>query len=481
MRIPEHGASEEAVLKQLEEYRANDVPWRSGRTFGYVYDGGREAEAVAKKAYMSFLSENALDPTVYPSLLRFENEIVGMAARHLNGDADVVGNFTSGGTESIILACKAARDRERARRPDLGTPEIILPVTGHAAFHKAATYLGMKVVPARVDPGTFKADVAAVRSALSPNTVLLVASAPSYAHGVVDPVAEIGQVALEHDRLFHVDGCIGGFLLPYFAKLGDAVPPFDFSVPGVTSISMDLHKYAYAAKGASVILYRDKSLRRHQLFTSAAWTGYTMINTTIQSSKSGGPLAAAWAVLQFLGEDGYLELARQVRDASRRLVEGIDAIDGLYVMGKPEMTLIAVASDELSVFHVIDLMRERQWYIQPQLAFDGLKENFHLLVSPGNTAWVEQFLTDLDECTQQAKTLESGAMARQIEEAFATIDPDSLSKETFDQMLGMAGIGSYDIPEKMADINEILNALPQRLAEKLLGEFVNELFRQPSE
>src|SRR5215470_10653784 len=266
MKIPAHGMHREALFERLESYRANDTPWREGRTWAYVYDPGREAEEVIKQAYMMYLSDNALDPTAFPSALRLENEVVAMAAAHLHGDDQVVGNFTSGGTESIILAVKTARDYCRHHKPHIKAPEILLPATAHAAFQKAAHYLDVKPVLVAVDPRTFKADVDAVRRAITANTILLVGSAVSYAHGVVDPIRELGQLALEHDLLLHVDACMGGFLLPYFRRLGAPVPDFDFGVPGVTSISMDLHKYAFAAKGASTILYRNAELRRFQLY-----------------------------------------------------------------------------------------------------------------------------------------------------------------------------------------------------------------------
>ncbi len=293
MRIPPRGASREQVLSRLEAFRAGDMPWRDGRTWAYVYDPGREAESLIKEAYASYLSENALDPTVFPSALRMENEIVAMAATHLAGDASVVGNFTSGGTESILLAVKAAREWARAERPELDEPEIVLPETAHAAFHKACHYLGVRAVPAAVDAASFRADPDAMRAAISPRTILLVGSAVSYAHGVVDPIPEIARLAQERGLLCHVDACIGGFLLPYFRRLGGDHPDFDFRVPGVTSISLDLHKYAFAAKGASTILYRDAALRRHQLWACSSWSGYTLINATVQSTKSAGPVAGA--------------------------------------------------------------------------------------------------------------------------------------------------------------------------------------------
>ena len=481
MRIPAKGISKGEIFERMEAYRAGDMNWRDGRTWAYIYDPGPEAEAVIKQAYMMFLSENALDPTVFPSVLRFENELVAMATAHLNGGDEVVGNFTSGGTESIMLAVKTARDYFRAQRPEIREPEIILPVTAHAAFQKAAHYLCLKPVLVPVDPVTFKADPEAVRQAITPNSILLVGSAVSYAHGVVDPIRELGQIALEHDLLLHVDACMGGFLLPYFRRLGAPVTDFDFSVPGVTSISMDLHKYAFAAKGASVVLYRSKELRRHQIYTCAQWTGYTVVNPTIQSSKSAGPLAAAWALLHFIGDDGYLEIARQVLDAARRIADAIDEMEDLRLLGRPEMNLVAFTSDTVSVFHIIDEMKARAWYVQPQLDFRGSKENIHLSINPASVKWVDALLADLRVCVEKAKTMESGKVASMVRDAFSSIDPSSFTEETFSQMLGMVGMQGGALPERMAEINEILNALPPQLREKLVTEFMNELLKYREE
>jgi len=477
MRIPSKGLSKGEIFERMEAYRAGDMNWRDGRTWAYIYDPGPEAEEVIKQAYMMFLTENALDPTVFPSALRFENELVAMAAAHLNGDGEVVGNFTSGGTESIMLAVKTARDYFHAKRPEIHEPEIILPVTAHAAFQKAAHYLCLKPVLVPVDPETFKADPEAVGRAITPNTVLLVGSAVSYAHGVVDPIRELGQLALEHGLLLHVDACMGGFLLPYFRRLGASVPDFDFRVPGVTSISMDFHKYAFAAKGASVVLYRNKELRKHQIYTCAQWTGYTLISPTIQGAKSVGPLAAAWAVLHFIGDDGYLEIARQVMEATRRIADAIDQMDDLRLLGRPEMNLVAFTSDTASVFHIIDEMKVRGWYVQPQLGFHDSKENIHLSVNPASVKWVDALLADLRVCVEKAKAMKSDELASAVRDAFSSVDPASLTDENLSQMLGMAGIQGFALPERMAGINEMLNALPAELRGKLVTAFMNELLQ----
>ena len=327
-----------------------------------------------------------------------------------------------------------------------------------------------------VDTTTFKADVDAMRRAITPNTILLVGSAVSYAHGVVDPIPELGALAQEHDLLLHVDACMGGFLLPYFRRLGVDVPPFDFSVPGVTSMSMDFHKYAFAAKGASVILYRNKELRRYQIYACAQWTGYSVVNPTVQSSKSGGPLAAAWAVLQLLRRR-RLPGARAPGRWRRRSASSprIDAMPDLRVLGRPQMNLVAFTSDTVNVFHIIDEMKLRGWYIQPQLGFHGSKENIHLSVNPASARWVEPFLADLRACVAIAKTLPSGAIAAGIRDAFADVQPDQVTPEMLEQMLAMAGAGGNALPGRMAEVNEVLNALPAALTERLLMEYMNLL------
>lgn len=480
MQIPAAPLGKDQLFAKLDDARKNDFPWRSGRAFAYTFDAGREVEDVAKRAFTMFMSENALDPTVYPSLLRFENEIISMARSHLGGDEHVVGNFTSGGTESILLAMKAARDWARVNRPGATEPEMILPITGHAAFHKAAHYFGIKLVPAAVDTN-FRADPAAVRKLINKNTIVIVGSASSYAHGVVDPIAELGSIAEANGVWFHVDACIGGFLLPYFRRLGAKVPEFDFRVAGVSSISMDLHKYAFCPKGASVVLYRNKDLRQYQLFACSDWTGYTMLNTTVQSTKSGGPMAAAWAVLQFIGDSGYLDIARALLQARDELVAGISAIKGLSVMGDPEMCLVAFTSAAFNIFALGDAMRERGWYVQPQLAFENSKENLHLSINPSNVPVTTALLKDLEECSKTVATLpdpavELNGQIKALAALFGSLDPSKL-REQLPTLLTTVGMTSTaETPDRFALINTMLNQFPREVSRQLLIAYVNELF-----
>lgn len=468
----------EEVFEKLACFRKDDLKWQDGRVFAYVFDPGKDVMDVAKKAYTEFLSENGLDFTVFQSLLKLEKELVSFGATHLRGDENVVGNFTSGGTESIILAVKAARDYYRVKRPEIKNPEMILPTTAHPAFHKAAHYLNVKVVQVSVDPGNFKADADRIRQTITENTIMLVGSAPSYAQGVIDPVEDFGELALEEELWLHIDACMGGFLLPYFRRLEEPVPDFDFAVPGVSSISMDLHKYAYTPKGASLVLYRNKNLRKHQIFACSRWIGYTIVNNTIQGSKSGGPMAAAWAVLNYIGDEGYLEIARKTLAAVKKIAAGVEKIHSLRLLAPPEMSLVAFTSDEVSVFHIIDEMNAKGWYIQSALSYDNSPAQIHLSVSASNVGWEEDFLKDLEECVETARDRPSGELMELLKEGLGGADLSAISEEDVTQMLALVGLKGQGLPARMADINGVLDELPVEIREKLLIGFVNDLFTQ---
>lgn len=476
MNIPEHGLSKEEILGTLKGYKQRDLKWKSGKVLAMIYDPGQEAREVVNAAYVEFMTENGLDPTSFPSLLKLETEVARMVANLLRGDEQVVGNLTSGGTESIILAVKAARDMARAERPEITAPEIVIPLTAHPAFHKAAHYLGVKLVTTRFDPETFQAGVGAMREAITENTILLVASAPGYSHGVVDPVVEIGALAREHDLLFHVDACVGGLHLSFMRELGYSPPEFDFSVPGVTSISADLHKYGYSAKGASVILYRNKGIRRYQIFSCSATTVYAVINPTVLSSKSGGPMAGAWAILHYLGEEGYKKIVKEVMDATRRMIEGVNDIDGLHVLGKPDMCMFTMASDreDVNVFQLADEMKRRGWHLQPQFSMGASPRNLHVSVNHSNVPFVDEFLDALQASVEQVKKaalLDVSGIKAMIEQLL-----QNPSDDLFENILALGGLQGTDLPEDMALVNAVLDALPVSVTDALLTEYFNSLF-----
>jgi sphinganine-1-phosphate aldolase len=469
------------VLARLAAMQAGDVPVHGGRTLAYVYDSGHaEADRVGREAVAAYAGSNGLDPTAFPSLLTMENDLVGFAADLLDGPPTTVGTVTSGGTESVMLAVQGARDA----RPDVVRPRMVLPSTAHAAFHKAAHYFGVEAVIVEVG-ADFRADPGAMADAIDDRTVLVVASAPSYAHGVVDPVTDIAAAAQARGVRCHVDACIGGWVLPYAARLGRAVTPWTFAVDGVTSISVDLHKYAYAPKGTSLLLHRTPGLRRPQLFASADWPGYTMLNPTMQSTRSGGPVAGAWAVVSTIGDDGYLELARQVLDGVDRLVAGIADIPVLHVVAHPDSTLVAIGTDDsCDVFTVTDAMTAAGWWVQPQLSFHGSRPNIHLSLSAATAPLVEEFLEALGVAVDAAVASGPITIEPGVVELVRALDPAALTDEDFDGLLaavGMAGgtnaDGGVALPESMAEINALLDLAAPALREALLTAFLDRLAR----
>lgn len=450
----------EDVLAGLTALTGADLPTRGGTTWAYVYDSGSDpAHDVAARASAAMLDVNMLDPTAFPSVVALENDVVGTAAALLGGGSGI---FTSGGTESCLLAVKAARESSAVDHP-----ELVLPVTAHPAFHKAALYFGLSVVTVPVD-ADFRAVPAAVAGAITDRTVLVVASAPSYPTGTLDPVAEIAAIAAGRGVLCHVDACIGGWILPF---LPDA-PAFDLSVPGVTSLSVDLHKYAYAPKGASVLLFRDRALRRRAWFAYAGWPGYPVLNPTMQSAKSAGPLAGSWAVLQHLGTDGYSDLALAARDALLRLAAGVSGMDGLRVLGVPDTTLLAVAGDDVDVFVVADELRARGFYAQVQLSLGDVPPTLHFSAHGVSTSTVERLVAALADAVGAARTRGPAAVPPGLVAALSEVDLSTLDEDGFGQLLAATGL---TVTGEMATVNAALDALPVPAREHLLRLFLSTL------
>ncbi|MFD2765587.1 pyridoxal phosphate-dependent decarboxylase family protein [Micromonospora eburnea] len=479
--LPAEGVPAQQVLDEVRALRAGDRPTHGGRLFAYVYDPGVAGlDELARAAYAESAHVNGLDPTAFPSLLAMENALVAAAARLLGGGPgtnapDVVGSVTSGGTESLILAVKAARDA----RPDLAEPRIVVPVSGHAAFAKAAHYLRVALDAVPVDPVTLRPAPADVAAAIRPETVLVAASAPSYAHGVVDPVAEIAAVAASAGVRCHVDACFGGWALPWLRRLGAPVPPFDFAVDGVTSISVDLHKYAYAPKGVSVLLHRDAGLRAPQYFAYADWPGYTMVNPVIASTRSGGPIAAAYATLRHLGEDGYLRLAALTREAVSGLADAVRAVDGLRLLAEPESTVVCLTSDDpgLDLFVLVDELTARGWHTQPQLAYAGLPASVHLTVTAAVAPRVAEFGPALAEAVAAARAAGPVVLPAELLALAGSLAPEALTPELVAGLAAGLGLGTGPAPDRMAVVNTLLDAAPVAVRERLLAEFVSLLQR----
>jgi glutamate/tyrosine decarboxylase-like PLP-dependent enzyme len=396
-RLPPTGLDRDTIVSELDAMRVNDVRWQDGRTFGMVYDAGPEAHAVVEDVARRFLHDNALNTLAFPSLGRIQSDVVSITADLLHGET-ASGFMTSGGTESILCAVKAARERGRAER-GITQPEMVLPASAHAAFHKAAHYFGITVhkVDVRDD---WRADVDAMADRVGPNTVLVVGSAPQYPQGVIDPIPELAALASSVGASFHTDACMGGFVLPFLEALGEPVPPWDFRVDGVTTISADVHKLGYAPKGASVILHRTKELRRYQTFVFDDWLGGFYASPGIQGTRPALPMATAWAMLHHLGMDGYQRLTQLTMQTRRRLVEGVRAIPELRVLGEPEAQLVAIASvdsSSLDVFALGDALQARGWFHDRQKPPDSL----HATVSAGNAPVIEEYLSDLAACVDE--------------------------------------------------------------------------------
>jgi len=391
-RLPETGRPREEILAEVAAMHEAEAPrWREGYASGAVYHGDEEHIAFLNQVYALHSQSNPLHPDLWPSAAKFEAEIVAMTARILNGPDSACGTLTSGGSESLLLAMKTYRDWARETK-GITAPEAVVPVSAHAAFDKAAQYFGIKLIRTPVGPD-YRADVKAVREAITPNTIVIAGSAPGFPHGVIDPIPELADLAAEHGIGCHVDACLGGFVLPWAERLGYPVPPFDFRLPGVTSISADTHKYGYGAKGTSVILYRTPELLHHQYFTVADWPGGLYFSPTFAGSRPGALSATAWAAMLAMGESGYREATRRILAAADQLKAGIRQIPGLTILGDP-LWVIAVASDSLNIYQVMQEMSERGW------SLNGLHRPpaFHIALTlrHAEPGVVDRFLADLE-------------------------------------------------------------------------------------
>jgi glutamate/tyrosine decarboxylase-like PLP-dependent enzyme len=424
-----------------------------------------------------YAGTNGVDPSAFPSLRVMENELVGIGCDLVDAPPTAVGTVTSGGTESIMLAVQGARDA----RPDVGHPKLVLPETAHPSFLKAAHYFGVEPVITRVD-GHYRAQVGAMAEAMGRDTVLAVASAPSYAHGVVDPVAWIGAAAHANGIPLHVDACIGGWILAYADRVGRLQPAWTFAVPGVSSISIDLHTYAYAPRGVSLLLHRTAAERRPTYFACGDWPGYPVVDTTMQSTGTGGPLAGAWATVQTIGEAGYLGLAHDCLEAADRLVAGIKEINGLELVVHPDSTLVVVRTDgSCDVFTIADELAERGWFVQPQMSWRGEPPTLHLTVSASTLPLVEECREALRESVAAAQAAGPAVVTREALDRLNRLRPEHLTDEAFDDLMTSAGLadpaGHSGRPGRMAAVNALLNAAGPALREALQSRYVDRLFR----
>lgn len=396
MELPKHGTDWSALKAQMQERGSHDVNWRAGKTAVYVFNAGPDVAQVQQEAYAMFMSENGLGPAAFPSLKRMEDEVIAMGLGLLHAPRGAAGNITSGGTDSITMAIKAARDYARAERGLAGQGNIVAPWSAHPAFDKAAMMMDLEV--RRVPCSDLLADAAAMEQAIDVNTIMLVGSAPCFPYGLMDPIAALGEVAERQNVWLHVDACVGGYIAPFVRMNGAAIAPFDFEVPAVRSMSADLHKYGYCAKGASTVLFRSEALREHMVFHCADWPGGKMTTPTLAGTRPGGAIAAAWAVMNFLGEEGYRAKHKLVTDTRERIGAGAEAL-GFHILGAPQLGLIAFGHGEVNAFAVWGKLFERGWFTSVTSEPRGL----HLMLSPFHAQVADVYLADLEWALEAVK------------------------------------------------------------------------------
>ena len=409
-QIPAAGRARADILRDMQAMRDHEEEtWKGGFVSGAVYHGDQEHIEFLNQVYAMNSQSNPLHADVWPSTTKFEAEVVAMTSHMLGGKGqDVHGTVTSGGTESILLAMKTYRDSAREKK-GITQPEMIVPITAHAAFDKASQYFNIKTVHIPIDEN-FRADVNAAKKAINKNTIVIVGSAPTFPHGAIDPIDELSELARQHGIGFHVDACLGGFVLPWAERLGYPVPKFDFRLAGVTSMSADTHKYGYAAKGTSVVLYRGLELLHYQYYTASDWPGGLYFSPTFAGSRPGALSAACWAALTSVGEQGYLDATKRILETAAKVKEGIGQIPELRVLGDP-LFVVAFASDSIDVYKVLDFMSNKKW------SLNGLHKPtcVHLCVTLRHTqpGVAERFVADLRDAVEHVKAHpeEKGTMA----------------------------------------------------------------------
>lgn len=387
--MPQKGAPWSDLEPRMREMAKGDANWRDGRTGMYVFNAGEEVERVQKAAYALFSAENGLGPAAFPSIAQMEREVVGFGLSLLNAPTGAAGAMTSGGTDSIFLAIKAARDHARAKRGLSGALNIVAPASVHPAFDKACMVMDIEL--RRIATKDYLADVPAMDAATDAQTLMLVGSAPCFPYGLIDPIDELSEPAQRKGVWLHVDACVGGYIAPFVRMNGANLPAFDFGVPGVWSISADLHKYGYASKGASTVFFRTEALREFMTFDAGPWPLGRMITPTLAGTRPGGAIAAAWAVMNHLGVEGYREKQRAVTEAREKIETGARKL-GLEVLGRPQLGIVSFAHPQVDALQLYGQMFKRGWFTAALLEPRAL----HLMLSPKHNEVAGQYLADLE-------------------------------------------------------------------------------------
>ncbi|WP_439410320.1 pyridoxal phosphate-dependent decarboxylase family protein [Bradyrhizobium sp. DASA03030] len=398
--LPQTGSDWNNLKAHLRDLKKGDAKWKEGRLPVYVYYYTEELLRISHEAYMEFFNENAMGSTAFPSVAQLEKEVIEMGLDLLGGGPQSGGTFTSGGTESIFLALKSAREWARTEK-GIERPKIVMAYSGHVSVDKSAGYLGMETVRTPLRPDR-RADIKALEAAIDERTCMLYASAPGYPHGVIDPIEEIGALAKKHRLWLHVDACVGGFLAPFVREIGNPIPPFDLSVPGVTSLSADLHKYGFAAKGASLFLLANAENKKYHRFEFSNWPRGSFLSHTFQGSRAAGPIASAWAVMNALGHEGYCEIARVIMDTKKRLIAGVQKIKGLRVLEPGDLCILMYDSIDprVDVYAVAEHMGKKGWFVGRSTTPKAI----HVVLNPAMTPALDQYLIDLAEAVEHVRS-----------------------------------------------------------------------------
>lgn len=488
------GKSHKEIMSSLKSFKSCDMDWTTGKVFGYVYNASNEVIDLLKEASSEFLHENALDLKAFPSALTLENEVIKMTrsivTKGMNSSEDsdrerinnVGGSFTTGGTESILMAIKSARDFCRDTK-NIVKPNIVVPSTIHPAFMKACEYFCIECRISEVY-SSYKANIDDMCNLIDENTIMLGASFPSYGTGTCDPIEAIGQVAIVHDLLFTVDACMGGMVAPFVDDEGVGMEDdyyynnayikskklneiCSFNTLGITAITLDFHKFGYAAKGASAVMYRDSEImKKYQAFVCSSWQGYSIVNSTIPSTKSSGPLAACYAVMKFLGVEGYKDRVRKSMIVADKIGNYIDhESDDLFIIGNPGLNLIAIGSETINVFLLSENMKSKGWFIQPQLGYKDMPASIHLTISAQNYPMVDEFIKDIKECVKLSKM-----PAKKINSKISNI-LTLAPKRMLEELLKLDDSSMSTVVS-----NTVLNVLPIEIRDQYLrGNLVSKL------
>lgn len=450
------------LLASLSQIEKMDVDPYSGNLFTYVYEtGDKKLRKIQHKALDMFYDRNALDFTTFKSAAYFEREIVRFAKSISHADESVLGTLTYGGTESILLAVKSARDLFRKRRGKDVVPEIVIPSSGHPSWEKGAEYFDLKLKIIPIERESKKVDLEKLKAAINEKTALVVGSAPNFPYGTVDPIREMGQVTRDRGTLLHVDACVGGFILPFLEKLGEKVPVYDFREDGVTSLSMDTHKYGYSLKGSSVLLFRDQEMKKYSNYINISWPSYIFVNTSILSSRSVGPMASAWTAINYLGMDGYLSLTKKVQSARNYLFKELSKL-GFKSTAPLESSILSLSNETVDLFSFVYEMQKRSWHLEVQKAIkDLVPYNIHMTLSPVHEKISRTFIKAAREAVNSPQ------------------DPD------FSKL--MEGISAGDLTVLMSMVKDgninpvvllkLLEQIPEESAREMANEIVNEVFR----